>query len=189
MVLDHEWFSPTRTVGLSATTVSFLACGWGWLHRRKERAWCRSFAWLMLLQLCLVLDMAFDGRWKLHDLGIRIAVSLGVYSQRSTPQLLALLFLFLAIAYLSALVLYRSRARVGLALAGIGTMLSVGLCFCESVSYHTVDAFLYHLVGTIMRVGWIWIGFSTITCLGVWIDTAGSGDGSWKDDGATMLAD
>lgn len=170
MVVDHEWLSPTRTAGLAAYTASMLACVWRWAKCREIDASRGLYAKLALVQFCLLLDMAFDGRWKLHDLGVRVATKLGVYDLRSTLQVLVLMALSLALALLSALIFYRFRRRIGAALALTGTTLSVGLWCVECVSLHAVDGVLYRLVGVVMMVSLVWGGLALVTSLGVWLD-------------------
>jgi hypothetical protein len=122
------------------------------------------------VQLALLLDMAFDWRWKLHEFWMREAIAHGVYDQRYGPQLLALGLLICAVAFGSVWVLHRFRHRVGLALAVMGTLLSVGLWFCEWVSYHAVDTVLYREAGGVMTVGLAWGVAAGITWFGVWLD-------------------
>jgi hypothetical protein len=170
MVADHEWLSPTRTAGLTAYTASLLACMWRWAKCREVDASRGLYAMLALVQFCLLLDMAFNWRWKLHDLGVGVATKLGVYDLRRTPQLLVLMALALVLALLSALIFYRFRRRIGAALALTGTTLSVGLWCLECVSLHAVDGVLYSMIGMLMTVTLAWIFLALVTCLGVWLD-------------------
>jgi hypothetical protein len=170
MVAYHEWLSLTRMTGLAAYTASLLACGWRWAKCREIEASRRLYAMLALVQFCLLLDMAFNWRWKLHDLGVQVAAKLGVYDLRRTPQLLVLLALALALALLSALIFYRLRRRIGVALALTGTLQSTGLWCLECVSLHAVDRVLYRLIGGVMTVSLAWIFLALVTCLGVWLD-------------------
>ena len=170
MVVDHEWLSPTRTAGLAAYTASLLACAWRWAKCRESDALGWLYAVLAGVQLCLLLDMAFNWRWKLHGLGVGVATEMGVYDLRRAPQLVALLALGLVLALLSALIFYLFRDRIGTALALTGTMLSMGLWCLECVSFHAVDGVLYRLVGVVMTVSLAWIFLALVTCLGVWLD-------------------
>jgi hypothetical protein len=170
MVAYHEWLSPTRLTGLTAYTASLLACTWRWVTYRERDVWGRLYAVLVGVQLSLLLDMAFDWRWKLHDLGVRVTTGLGVYGLRSTPQLLALAALSLTLALFSILIFYKFRRRIGVALALTCTLLSVGLWCVECVSLHYVDGVLYRLVGVVMMVSLVWVGLALVTCLGIWLD-------------------
>lgn len=182
MTLDHEWFSPTRATGIVADSASFLACGWGWWSSLKRFVAYKPFALLTIVQFYLVLDMVFNWRWILHGLGAQIATGLGLYSLRRSPQLLALILIFLLVVFISTSILYRFRSRIGLGLAAIGTFLSFELCCCETISYHYVDLVLYHFVGRIMMVALLWVSFALITCLGAWIDSAAIDSGGRGSD-------
>jgi hypothetical protein len=170
MVDLHEWLSPTRTAGLSAYTISALACAVRWANSRRNRVPGRPFGLLAAVQLGLLLDMAFDWRWKVHDFWMREAMATGVYDQRQFPQALALGLLILGALLACAAMVYRYRSRVGVALALCGALLSVGLWCCESISLHAVDRVFYHSVGTLMTVSLFWIALAAVTCFGVWLD-------------------
>jgi len=170
MVAYHEWLSPTRLTGLAAYTASLLACTWRWVTYRERDVSRRLYAVLAGVQLCLLLDMAFDWRWKLHDLGVRVTTGLGVYGLRKTPQLLALAVLFLTLALFSILIFSKFRRRFGVALALTSTLLSVGIWCVECVSLHYLDEVLYRVVGVGMMVSLVWAGLSLVTCLGIWLD-------------------
>jgi len=167
MVAGYEWFSPTRIVGLTAYTISVLGCVAGLENCRKSGVPGRLFVLLTGVQLVLLLDMAFDWRWKIHGFWVREALALGVYDQRRSPQVLALAVLSLAMVL--AVVFCRFRRRVGVALALTGTLLSVGLWCCECISWHFVDQFLYHLAGKVMVVSLLWFSLAVVTCFGVWL--------------------
>jgi hypothetical protein len=179
MVADLEWFSPTRAVGLTAYTASLLACASRWARYRKRDFFHRLYGVLAGVQLFLLLDMAFDWRWKLHDMGARLATELGVYGERRMPQTLALMVLSLALVLVFAWVFCRFRRRIGVALMLAGTLFSLGLWCLECVSLHAVDAVLYRMVGAVMRVSLVWICVAFVTCWGAWLDGS---DGSDRSD-------
>jgi hypothetical protein len=167
----HIWLSVTRMTGLAAYMSSMLACGvrgW-WCRARGTRG--RLFAVLAGVQLVLLLDMAFDWRWKLHGLGVNAAMAYGVYDLRRLPQLLALVVLVAGVVFCCTLILPRFQRRRGAALALIATLLSLGLWWAEALSYHGLDRVLYYMIGKAMLVSFIWIGLGVVTCLGVWIDS------------------
>lgn len=165
-----QWFSVTRTIGLAAYAVSLLSCLMRWAKCRQDRQSGRIFAVLTSVQLALLLDMAFDWRWKLHDYGMRVAMMRGIYGERRAPQLLTLEVMAAILFVAVAMVLYRFRHRVGATLALTGTMLSVGLWCSEALSYHFFDRILYVMVGKAMLVSFLWCGLALVTCLGVWKD-------------------
>jgi hypothetical protein len=174
MVADHEWLSPTRLIGLSAYTICFLACAARWASRRNNRVQSVPLAALAAVQFTLLLDMAFDWRWKIHDFWMREAMALGVYDRRRAPQLLALAMLSLVVALASVSIVYRFRRRLGFAVALTGTMLSVALWCCEWVSLHLIDQLFYRKVGGVMVVGLLWALLALLTSVGVWLDSRGS---------------
>lgn len=162
--------SPTRLTGLLSYTVSVLACAANWVRRRKSGLPQRSFAMLMLVQIVLLLDMAFEWRWVLHDFWIREAMSHGVYDLRRTPQLLSLIVLGLILVFSVISIVHRFRHSAGEAIAVTSTTLSIGLWCCECLSYHNVDRVFYRMVGPVMMVSLLWIGFTLLTCFGIWLD-------------------
>lgn len=170
MVAVYEWISPTRIVGLAAYGASLLACLLRWASSRKSGAVSRPFALLSAVQSFLLLDMAFDWRWKLHGFWMQEAAALGVYDQRRLPQALALGFLLLVSVVVCFAILSRFRSRAGLAIALTGTMLSLGLWCCECISLHMLDQFLYHLIGGVMAVSLLWTALAMVTCFGAWRD-------------------
>jgi hypothetical protein len=170
MVAGYEWISPTRVAGLAVYSVTTLACALRSLRCRREDVSGRIFVVLAGVQFALLLDMALDWRWKIHDYWMREAMNLGLYADRRSPQLLALLALGLMLVLGCLLLWHRFRQRPGLSLALIGTLLSLELWCCECLSYHFVDAVLYRLLGKLMAISLVWIGLAALTCFGVWMD-------------------
>lgn len=171
MVFDYEWFSPTRTVGLMSYAASFLASAWRLRSCLRERDSTRPFGLLTGAQLCLLLDMAFDWRWKLHEAEEQVAGRLGVYGLRRIPQLLALVGLSIALLLATILISSIWRRRVGAVLSLAGTLLAVGLWCCEVISFHFMDQFLYQMLGRVMVVSVAWASLAAVTCLGIWLDS------------------
>jgi hypothetical protein len=126
---------------------------------------------MALVQFSLLLDLAFNWRWIVHDSAVSVATELGVYDERFMPQVLALLALFLVLTLSSALIFSKFHGRIGVALTLTGTLLSVGLWCCEVISYHSMDAVFYYLVGKVMAVSLAWIGVASVICFGVWFDS------------------
>ena len=174
MVNGFDWLSPTRAVGLAAYLASSLVCAIRWVKCGARHRWGHGsgspFALLTGVQALLLLDMAGDWRWKLHDAWMREAVAKGVYGDRRGPQLFALVVLVAALAAGAALIFHRFRSRRGVALAMMATLLSVGLWFCEAVSYHFVDALFYRPIGNVMSISLLWVCLAIATCFGVWLD-------------------
>jgi hypothetical protein len=168
--MTYEWFSMTRTIGLAAYATAMLACLVHWARLRRAGKSPSIFGGLAGVELILLLDMAFDWRWKLHDFGMRQAIADGAYGNRRTPQVVLLVVLFAVLASGVGLTANRLRKRPGAAIAASGTLASVGSWCCEAVSYHDLDRLLYFHVGKTMLVALLWVGLSGITCMGVWLD-------------------
>lgn len=171
MVFDYKWFSPTREIGLASYAASFLACVWRSRSRFAQRESGKTFGLLAGVQLCLFLDMAFDWRWKLHEIEMQAAGHLGLYGQRRIPQVLALLAVLVALFTAITLFVNKWRGAVGITLCTIGTSLAVGLWFCEVISFHFMDYFMYQTLGRVMVVSVAWASISAIICLGIWLDS------------------
>jgi hypothetical protein len=170
MIAGYEWFSPTRTMGLLSYAVSLGACAWRWVAGRRLGRPARVYLLLTAVQFGLLIDMTFDIRWKLHEFFMTRAVEHNVYGERRDPQLVALVLLIGVLLVGASWILRRFRDRPGLVLAVSGTMLSVGLWFCEMLSYHFVDHVMYSMVGELMLVSLLWLGLAATTCYGVWLD-------------------
>jgi len=131
------------------------------------------FPALAAVQLALALDVAFDWRWKLHNFWMGQAMGLGVYGERRSPQLLALVALGGLVAFAFVWIWREFGWRRGVALAMTGTALGAGLWCCETLSYHYMDLVLYRMVGPAMLVALLWVGVALTTCAGVWLDVFG----------------
>jgi hypothetical protein len=174
--MSSEWLSMTRAIGLAAYGISLLSCSIQWARRSQRDESSHLFALLAGIQLAMLLDMAFDWRWKLHAYLMRMAMAQGVYGERRAPQLQALVILAVILLLCCSAILYRLRRRTGhrtslrpgLALASIGTMLSLGLWCSEALSYHFLDQVLYRMVGRAMLVSFLWCGLAALTSLGAW---------------------
>jgi uncharacterized membrane protein YidH (DUF202 family) len=170
MTLNHEWFSPTRSVGLAAYGLTIITCGLRWRIGRRRDESTAIFGILTVVQLALLLDMAFDWRWMLHDHLMERAISLGVYGEREVPQIAALLLLLVGVVTASMVLIRRNKRRLGLGMAMAGTLLSCALWCSEWVSYHFVDTVFYHFAGGLMVVSFLWMINAGITCVGAWLD-------------------
>jgi len=171
MAALHDWLSPTRMVGLTAYGAAFIACGTGWVYCRRRHARSRLFSQIAGIQFFLFLDMAFDWRWKIHDFWENGAMALGVYGERRPPQLLALALICSALAMATIWIFREFRGQTGVAMAVTGTVLSAGIWCCDAISYHYLDAILYHLIGKVMVVSLVWSSLAVVTCFGVWLDS------------------
>jgi hypothetical protein len=171
MMTGNEWLSPTRMTGLLSYATAFGACAWRWFAEGRRGRPSGEFLLLAVAQLGLVLDIALDIRWKLHDFWMTRATEMHLYSERRGPQLVALVLLVGLLLVGVVWIPLRFRGRRGLALALSGTMLSIGLWFCEMLSYHFMDAVLYSMAGKLMLVSFLWVVLAMTTCSGVWLET------------------
>jgi hypothetical protein len=183
MIWAFDGLSISRVVGLAAYASAAAACAWRWWrdelndgqkHRQRDSRRGSVFGVLAAVQLLLLLDIAFNLRWKLHEFFMQAAMNHGVYGLRRPPQLLALWMLIGVSALCCVLILSRFHRRPGAAIAVAGTLLSVALRCAEVLSYHGLDAMLYAQIGKVMLVSILWMALTLLTCLGVWIDSRSS---------------
>lgn len=155
--------NPTQVIGVLVFTAAALACS-GAARRTSGRA---AAVWkaLMVLQFVFVAEVVFGLRHRIHDLVDAMLQAQGWYWQRQPVQQA----LVLATAGLAALGLVAvSRLRhLGQAtsVALVSTFL-VGVLFAlEMVSLHRIDALMYHRVGPVMLIAWLWAaGAATVGC-------------------------
>ena len=170
MALIAEGLSATRILGLTAYAIALAACLAKSVRRGTNGGWKRLYWVLTLAQLALLLDIAFNWRWKLHDLFMHAAMAQDVYGERRMPQRLALVLIAAVAAGIAAWVLWKLRVRPGLATASAATVLSIALHGVEMISYHGMDAILYRMAGGVMVVSFLWATLAFVTGAGVWMD-------------------
>jgi hypothetical protein len=172
MVLIAVGLSATRILGLAANAIALAACVVNARSERPRSKWRRIYLALSLAQLVLLLDIAFDWRWKLHDLFMHAAMGQDLYGERRMPQQLALVLVAAVAATVAAWILWKLRLRRGAGLAAAATVLSVALHGVEMISYHGMDAILYRMAGGVMVVSFLWAALALLTCVGVGLDRA-----------------
>jgi hypothetical protein len=167
MIASGEWLNPTRAVGLLAYGTATTCCGIAWIRAKNSGRDWRLAALLMLIESMLLLDIAFNWRWMLHDLGMTVAQRVHEYDFRRVPQSIVVILLgaLLVLGLFAALRFFRGRP--GAFLAVVGALLSLVLWCVEAVSLHAVDHVLYHLVGKWMVVCALWILACSMTSVGV----------------------
>ncbi len=170
MTWSYGYFSLTRVFGMLSFVVSFAACIWRWRRCRLSGASSTVFMGLAAVQLGLLADMAFDLRWKLHEIWMTDAMQGGWYGERRGPQLLVLTGIGCLTALGTVLILRGFEARPGASIALLGTFLSVELWLVEAVSLHGVDGVLYRQLGGAMVVSFLWLVLAGVTCAGIWMD-------------------
>jgi hypothetical protein len=171
MIASGNWLSPTRASGLVAYGAAVICCGLAGIRARDRRGASRLALVLMAIDGLLLLDIAFDWRWKLHGLVGGYAQGHHEYEMRRLPQLIALVLLtgVLLLGLFAALRIFRNR--MGTLLAVSGVLLSLITWCVEVVSLHAVDHILYHTLGKVMVVGFVWILACLMTAVGVLIDS------------------
>jgi hypothetical protein len=167
MTTIGEWLNPTRAVGLIAYGTAVTCCGIAWVRLKNQRRDWRLAALLTLIDSTLLLDIAFNWRWMLHQLLIDIAQGAHEYQVRRIPQLIILIILA-GLLFLGLFAIQRFfRREPGARLAVSGSLLSVAVWCAEVVSLHAVDHILYHLIGKWMVVSVLWILACSMTSIGI----------------------
>jgi hypothetical protein len=170
MIASQGWIGPTRASGLVAYATAFTCCGIAWIRTKAGRRTSRLAAVLMLIESALLLDMAFNWRWKLHQALIDFAMRKHEYAQRGLPQLfvVTLLGALLLLGWFVAWRFFRGRGTTLLAVSG--ALLSLVVWCIEVVSLHAVDHVLYYSVGGVMAVSLLWILSCSMTSIGILLD-------------------
>ncbi len=163
--------SASRIIGLTANIFALVSCAIAWVRGHGAQHLRRLAAVLTLLEAALLLDMAFHGRWLLHDLLVHLATASHLYGDRSGPQHVALALLVIVVVAAIVLTLWLFRSRPGAALAACGGILSL-CCWCvEVISLHAIDSLLYYRVDGVTVVRLVWAAYSLMTGAGILWDT------------------
>jgi hypothetical protein len=163
--------SATRIISLTAYAFALASCAIAWIRALRVSQRRRLAAVLTLLELAIILDLVFNGRWLLHNLLATSAMARNLYGERFGPQHLALDLLGSAAATGIGLALWLFRGRPGAILAASGGVLTWCFWWVEVVSLHTVDTFLYNPVHGVMPVKLAWATCSLMTGAGMLWDT------------------
>ena len=170
MIASHGWLNPTRAVGLVAYGTACTCCGISWVRSKTRPKTSRLAAVLMLIESVLLLDIAFDWRWRVHDMFMGIAVRQNEYAQRRLPQAVVVTMLG-GLLFFGLLVAWRRlRGRGTTLLAVSGVLLSLIVWCIEVVSLHAVDHVLYHTVDGVMTVTLLWLLSCIMTSIGILLD-------------------
>jgi hypothetical protein len=152
--MDEINFS-TQMIGLvSFLSAALSAAWWGGVRNRSDsqRAWwiCAGLLSLMVLEICLGV------RHELHHQISGWLQAQGSYDQRRGVQvyLIAVLIslLLLALVYFTSRVKGAPPEKAAWAVV----MALVALFLIETISLHGVDALLYHPVGPMLMIGYLW---------------------------------
>ena len=166
MITSAEWLNSTRAVGLLAYGTASTCCFVAWMRAKSRREDGHLALLLMLIESTLLLDMAFNWRWMLHQLLMDLAQHAHEYAVRRTPQVIVLIVLVVLLLIGLRAVRRLSRGR-GIALALSGAVLSLALWCTEVVSLHQVDHVMYHRLGPIMTVSLLWMVACLMTSTGI----------------------
>jgi len=171
MTVVDSWLTPTRVIGLIAYLFATVACCVAWRRSRKFPDRRRLAAILGLVDAGLLLDMATNGRWLIHQLLDNQAMANGTYNQRSGSQVTALMILCTLALVGSGIAFLQGRGRSNAVLAICGVVISVCFWCAEIVSLHAVDAVFYHSIFGIMPISLMWVVSSLMTGIGILRET------------------
>lgn len=167
MISLAGWLNPTRLIGLTAYLFALASCVVAWARGHGTAQQRRLAAVIVALDAALLVDMALNGRWLLHDLLENESITRNLYAERAGPQFTTLIFLGVAALAGVGLALRRFRNRAGAALAACGAILSLMFWCVEVVSLHSVDLVLYREVYGVKPASLVWIACSLMTGAGI----------------------
>lgn len=172
-----EWLmrDPTRTTGVVAYGVALACCVVSRSRAKGDPARSRLLALLTVFEGCLLIDIVFNVRWNLHQLFMDEATTLTLYASRRGPQAVVLVVLVGIFLFGLRVTLQRLRGRGGAILAVSGALLSLTIWCTEVISLHAVDHIMYHTLGKLMTVSFLWILACTMTSFGALIESKTTG--------------
>lgn len=113
---------------------------------------------LALINACFAAECALGWRHRVHDQAITL---LGDYYKERNPLQIALT----AAALLAAIALLAKATRRMRREASPTPMLATGLALAlfaiETISLHAIDRLLYHPMGPLLAIGWLWIALGS----------------------------
>ena len=129
---------------------------------RERRVWT-----VLALINCLFLGEILIGfRHRIHNLADSILMAVGKYDDRGPLQEILIFSIVAVSCALAALALFRLRFyAVGTRLATGISLAVLALFVIEGISLHALDAVFYRAVGTVLLIGWIWVGACAITII------------------------
>ena len=162
-----EWLTPVRASGMATYLVAAALCGVAWVRSRRDKPVATRLAVILgILNMALFFDIAFNWRWKLHDLLQGHAMADQWYNQRHWPQVWSLavlgIFLLMGIG-----VVGRRFSNGGVLLAIGGAVLSIGCWLTEVISLHATDMVLHYGIGPLMIINFVWMLACTMTSIGI----------------------
>ena len=161
-----EWLNPVKASGIAAYFIASASCMAAAIKAVDKRI-SRLAAVLAILHVALLLDIAFDWRWRIYDWLRGQAVAHQWYEQRHWPQVATLATLAAVLFAGVAIARRRYPSPPGAALALEGTLVSIGCWSMEVISLHMTDSMLYHRTGPFMVITFIWLLGCLMTSAGI----------------------
>lgn len=163
-----EWLTPVRASGMAAYLVAAALCGVAWVRARRDKPVATRLAVILgILNMALFFDIAFNWRWKLHDLLQGQAMADQWYNQRHWPQVESLAVLGVLLLVGMGAAGRRFSSTPGVVLAIWGALLSIGAWSTEVISLHATDMVLHYSIGPLMIVNFVWMLACTMTSIGI----------------------
>jgi len=162
-----EWLNPVRASGMAVYLIAAALCGVAWVRARRDKQVARLAVILGILNLGLFFDIAFNWRWKLHDLLQGQAMADQWYNQRHWPQVESLAVLGGLLLIGIGVVGRRFSSTPGVVFAIWGALLSIGVWSTEVISLHATDMVLHYSIGPLMIINFLWVLACTMTSIGI----------------------
>ena len=163
-----EWLTPVRASGMAAYLVAAALCGVAWVKARRDKPVATRLAVILgILNMALFFDIAFNWRWKLHDLLQGQAMADQWYNQRHWPQVESLAVLGVLLLVGMGAAGRRFSSTPGVVLAIWGALLSIGAWSTEVISLHATDMVLHYSIGPLMIINFVWMLACTMTSIGI----------------------
>jgi hypothetical protein len=159
----------THVAGLMAYGAATVACLFSLARARRDSVLARLSALLAVLESALLLDIAFNWRWALHNWLQDEFVAHHLYDRRRVVQVLMLAAVAAALTLAIGCALRRPRARqYEWAVAAVcGGCLSFGVWCVEVISLHAIDRILYTRAVGVLVVAYLWALPSLLTTFGI----------------------
>ncbi|MEP2873049.1 MAG: hypothetical protein ABJP02_12985 [Parasphingorhabdus sp.] len=142
--------------------------------------------WLAIIYLVFALELVVGLRHGLRMTVNDVMQSADFYDERASIQWMLVAFLMACVLILPAL--YRiSKSKLGPLpknhfAAIMATVILLLLFVLELISFHQVDALLYHISGGIMVIAWMWVAMAFVAVTAALIAIACRSNPSLKDN-------
>jgi hypothetical protein len=154
MIFGAVSIDATQWVGMTGFAVAALLCA------RAARHGSPNWWILAGLNALLVVEIVAGWRYRIHDFANALLLNQGLYEARRPWQVA--MILVAVVALLSAGLVVRSRIQsAALASAALGLCFGISIFVMEAISLHAVDALLYHRLGPVLVLAFLWVAAST----------------------------